>query len=213
MKWKHCFLLKSVLRLCLSAQVLPRPSTKSNFGKSWYFWLTSTFPSFHRLSKRNNFVKSHPILFPGLSGQEGNPLYLFLTASLRKPDILIFTADQRIVDCWQAQEFLPVLPANVPMLYVAYRAKVKGQKGVTNLSAKQPATQVTFSSKPSAVCLINSSSCLLKICGIMMPINNSQAQLSLVISKLIFFRFRWDHRITFKLHLSYSSFFERMASD
>lgn len=94
--------LKSVLRLCLSAQALPGPSTKSNFGKSWYYWLTSTSPSLHRLSKRDNFVKSHPILFPGLSGQEGNPLYLFLTASLRKPDILDFTAD-----CWQAQELVP----------------------------------------------------------------------------------------------------------
>lgn len=106
--------LKSVLRLCLFAQVLSGPSTKSNFGKSWYYWLTSTFPSLHRLSKRDNFLKSHPILFPGLSGQEGNPLYLFLTASLRKPDILDFTAD-----CWQAQEFLPVLPLRFPLPCVA----------------------------------------------------------------------------------------------
>lgn len=43
----------------------------------------------------------------------------------------------------------------------------------------------------------------------MIPVKNSQAQLSQVISKKKFFsEFLWDNSITFKLHLSYSSFFE-----
>lgn len=42
----------------------------------------------------------------------------------------------------------------------------------------------------------------------MIPVKNSQAQLSQVINKNVFSEFPWDNSITFKLHLSYSSFFE-----
>lgn len=97
MKWKHCFLLKCASQVCFTSlsvrSSLARAVNKIKFWEIMVLRLTPTSPSLHRLSKRDNFVKSHPILFAGVSGQEGNPLYLFLTASLRKPDILDFTAD------------------------------------------------------------------------------------------------------------------------